>query len=76
MRQSADATPFRLGGIELVDLAGGRPVYQVPLALWTASGLAMTQNPVWIEPRGAGLRGYFMPEDEASTLYIYDAESK
>jgi hypothetical protein len=32
----------------------------------------MTHNPVWMEPHGAGLRGYFMPEDDKSTIYIYD----
>ena len=36
----------------------------------------MTQNPVWIEPTTSGLRAYFIPEDEKSTMYIYDAEIK
>ena len=44
------------------------------MELWTDSGLPMTQNPSWVEPTGAGLRAYFMPEDEKSTLYIYEAE--
>ena len=48
--------------------------HQVPIQLWTASGLPMTQNPVWIEPTATGLRGYFMPEDGKSTLYVYDAD--
>ena len=72
MRQAPDAAPFRLGGIDLVSLEDGRPLHQVPVALWTRSGLDMTHNPVWIEPRDAGLRAYFMPEDDRSTLYIYD----
>ncbi len=72
MRQGPDAVLFRLGGIELVSLEDGRPLHQVPVTLWTASGLDMTHNPVWIEPRDAGLRAYFMPEDDRSTLYIYD----
>jgi hypothetical protein len=29
---------------------------------------------VWIEPTAGGLRAYFMPEDEKSTLYVYGAE--
>jgi hypothetical protein len=72
MRQTRDAPAFRLGGIDLVSLADGRPLHQVPVLLWTAGGLDMTHNPVWIEPAGAGLRAYFMPEDDRSTLYIYD----
>jgi hypothetical protein len=64
--------PVRLGGLELVSLADGRPLHQVPLPLWTASGVSMAQNPVWLEPHGDGLRAYFMPEDNQSTIYVYD----
>lgn len=60
-----------LGGLELVDLAAGRPIYQLPLERWTESGLPMTQNPFWIEPAERGLRAYFLPEDEKSTLYVF-----
>ena len=76
MRRAADAPAFRLGGMDLVDLRDGRPLHQTPVLLWTAAGLDMTHNPVWIEPSGAGLRAYFMPEDDTSTLYIYDVEMK
>ena len=74
MRQRSDSAPFRLGGIELVNLADGRPLHQVPVLLWTAGGIDMTHNPVWLEPSATGLRGYFMPEDDRSTLYVYDVE--
>ena len=76
LRQRAEAPPFRLGGMDLVDLNDGRPLHQVPVLLWTAGGLDMTHNPVWIEPTGSGLRGYFMPEDNTSTIYVYDVEVK
>jgi hypothetical protein len=72
MRQNRDAAPFRLGGLDLVSLADARPLHQVPVLLWTAAGLDMTHNPSWIEPADAGLRAYFMPEDDRSTLYVYD----
>jgi uncharacterized protein DUF6454 len=76
IRETPDAAPFRLGGLDLVDLDDGRPLHQVPVLLWTAGGLDMTHNPVWLEPSAAGLRGYFMPEDDRSTLYIYDVETR
>jgi hypothetical protein len=76
LRQTPTAPPFRLGGLDLVSLADGRPIHQVPIPLWTPSGLDMTHNPVWIEPSAAGLRAYFMPEDDTSTIYIYDADVK
>lgn len=74
IRQSPGAAPFRLGGIDVVNLADGRVEYQVPVNLWTPSGLVMTQNPAWLEPHGAGLRAYFIPEDDTATIYIYDVK--
>jgi len=74
IRQTPQSPPFRLGGIEVVDLASGQPLFQVPVPLWTAGGLAMTQNPMWLDATDAGLRAYFMPEDDASTIYVYEAQ--
>jgi Family of unknown function (DUF6454) len=76
MRITPEAPLFRLGGLDLVSLADGRPLFQTPVLLWTASGFDMTHNPVWLETSDAGLRGYFMPEDDKSVLYIYDADVK
>ena len=76
IRQRPDTPPFRLGGIDLVDLRDGRPLHQVPVLLWTAGGLDMTHNPVWIEPSATGLRAYFMPEDDKSTLYVFDVDAR
>jgi hypothetical protein len=69
-----DGPRFPLGGFEIVDLAANRPIFQIPIELWTDSGLPMTYNPFWIERTPTGLRAYFMPEDEKSTLYIYEAD--
>jgi hypothetical protein len=76
MRMTPEGTPFRLGGLDLVNLADGRPIFQTPVLLWTAGGMDMTHNPVWMEPSDTGIRGYFMPEDDKSTLYIYETEVK
>ena len=74
-RIKPDAPRFSLGGFEIVDLAGNRAVFQMPIELWTDDGsLPMTQNPFWLEPTANGLRAYFMPEDEKSTIYVYEAE--
>ena len=63
---------FAFGGLELVNLNTGLPIYQLPVTQWTESGLVMTQNPFFAETRGEGLRFYFMPEDDNSTIYVYD----
>ncbi len=72
LRVSPDAEPFRLGGIDLISLRDHRPLHQVPLPLWV-HGLDLTHNPAWLEATDTGLRGYFIPEDDVSTLYVYEA---
>jgi hypothetical protein len=74
LRITPEASPFRLGGVDLIDLQDHRPLHQVPLLLWTG-GLDMTHNPVWLEATTDGLRGYFIPEDDASTIYVYEAST-
>ena len=65
---------IRLGGLELLSLADGRPLHQVPVPLWAPSGRPMTQNPAWFEPTTTGLRAYFMPDDDESIVYVYDVD--
>ena len=75
-RQSASGPEFSLGGLELVELATGRPRHQIPVQLWTDSGVVMTQNPFAVEPSEAGLRFYFVPEDDKSRLFVYDVAAR
>ena len=70
--KAGDGPEFALGGIELVDLKTGRPLHQVPVAVWSDKGLVMTQNPFFAESREGGLRFYFVPEDDQSRLFVYD----
>ena len=72
-RVSAQGAPFELGGWEIVDLADHRPVWQAPIPLWTSAGRVMTQNPFFAEATLTGVRAWFMPDDNRSTIYVYDA---
>ena len=76
LRQQPDAPVFRLGGMDLVSLSDGRPLHQVPVLLWTSTGFDMTHNPVWIQATRTGLRAFFMPEDDTSTIYVYDLDTR
>jgi hypothetical protein len=67
--------PFALGGIEIVDLAKSQAVHQLPVQLWSpATGAVMTQNPSFFELTAEGkIRAYFMPDDNESTIFVYEA---
>jgi hypothetical protein len=75
-RAAPTAPEFALGGLELVDLASGLPRHQVPVLTWTDTGVVMTQNPFAVEPSEAGLRFYFVPEDDKSRLFVYDVPAR
>src|SRR5689334_5456576 len=66
--------PMVLGGLEIVDLEKGCAVHQVPIQLWSpATGAVMTQNPSFFELMPDDrIRAYFMPDDNESTLYVYE----
>jgi len=66
---------FALGGIEIVDLGRNQSVHQLPVQLWSpATGAVMTQNPSFFElAEGNKVRAYFMPDDNDSTIYVYEA---
>ena len=71
-RSPAQGAAFVLGGWEIVSLADHRPVWQAPVQLWTPAGRPMTQNPFFAEPTPGGLRAWFMPDDNRSTIFVYD----
>ena len=70
--ETAEGEPVSLGGMDLVDLKTGRPVWQVPIALRSPTGRPMTENPFFVEATTRGLRAWFMPDDDGSTLYAFE----
>jgi hypothetical protein len=64
-----------LGGLEVVDLQKKCAVHQAPVQLWSpATGAVMTQNPSFFELMPDNrIRAYFMPDDNASTIFVYEA---
>jgi hypothetical protein len=73
--RAAGEPPLPLGGIDLVDLVTAAPLHQLPVGLTTPAGASMTRNPSFFEAvDGGGLRAYFLPDDDAATLYVYRIE--
>ncbi|MBN2031190.1 hypothetical protein JW824_13230 [bacterium] len=62
-----------LGGLDLVNLDLLVAVHQVPFVVWIKPDLVMNNNPFFFELVDEHLRFYFVPEDDESNLYIYDA---
>ena len=67
---------FQLGGLEVIDLRSGLPLWQAPVPMRSPAGRPMTQNPVFVEATDTGLRAYFVPDDDRSALYVYDVRTR
>jgi hypothetical protein len=65
---------FNLGGIALVDVETMTPLDEVPIALQSALGVPLTQNPIDASVQDGKLRLYLLPDQHDSTLYIIEAE--
>ena len=67
-------TKISFGGLDLFDLKEKKSHYRIPVPLWVDErpDLVMTNNPFFFELRGERLRFYFVPEDDQSSLYIFD----
>lgn len=65
---------YNLGGIALVDVATMTPLAEVPIALESAKGVRLTQNPMDVSAENGRLRFYWMPDQHDSTMYIYEAQ--
>ena len=64
---------FTLGGLEVIALESGEALLQLPVPLYARDGSVMTRNPFYYELDGASVRFYFVPEDERSVLYEWEA---
>ncbi|MFQ5973949.1 MAG: DUF6454 family protein [Alphaproteobacteria bacterium] len=70
------ADPVRWGGLDLVHVDTSTAVHQVTVPMRTPEqGRHMTHNPVFIESKEDGLRFYFAPDDDETTVYIYDVHN-
>lgn len=65
------------GGLDLVDLGASEAVHQVPVPMKSPkTGKVLTNNPVFAEVTEDHLRFYFAPDDNGTTLFVYDAFAK
>ncbi|PGH10568.1 hypothetical protein AJ79_05390 [Helicocarpus griseus UAMH5409] len=62
------------GGLALVDLESLVPLAEVPVDVRSGFGSVITQNPVDVDVVGGRLRGYFVPDLEIGTVWVYEAE--
>lgn len=65
--------PMALGGIDLISIDTMRAEHMLPIPLWAERALVMTNNPFFVQSTKTGIRLHFAPQDNETTIYIFEA---
>ena len=65
---------FQLGGIALLDAQTLSPVWEVPITMLSPAGNVVTRNPIDVDVVDGKLRVYLAPDDNATTVFTYEAQ--
>jgi hypothetical protein len=65
---------FQLGGIALLDTKTLSPVWEVPMTALSPAGNVVTRNPIDVDVVDGKLRVYLAPDDDATTVFTYEAD--
>jgi hypothetical protein len=72
--QPGSSSAFQLGGLALLDLSTQRLVDAVPLTTLSPAGNVLTRNPFWVEAGGGKVRLSVVPDDDTSSVLVYDSD--
>ncbi len=72
--EAGNPSGFQLGGLSLLDLPSEELVNGVPLTQLSPRNDVLTRNPFWIEANNGRLRLYTVPDDDMSSLLVYDSD--
>jgi len=61
-----------IGGIQLMDIHTYQSTYTLPIHLISKTGRIMTSNPFYTDVVDGKVCLYFVPDDDQSTLYMYE----
>lgn len=75
-QQDSPTAKYELGGLTLLDMKSMEIEHELPISLFSSQGHTVTRNPVHIENTDYGLRLYAVPDDDQSSLSIYEANFK
>lgn len=67
--------PFQLGGLALLDVKTLNTLHEVPITELSPQGRVITNNPVFLESTGQELRLYAVPDDDHSSMLVYETNN-
>jgi hypothetical protein len=69
----SSTSKYELGGLALLDSKSMDVVHEQPITLFSSKGHVITRNPVYLENSDQGIRLYSVPDDDQSSMYVYES---
>jgi hypothetical protein len=71
-QQGVSTSKYELGGLALLDIKTMDMVHELPITLFSQNGHVATRNPVFLENTKQGLLMYTVPDDDQSSMLVYE----
>ncbi|MGE6488639.1 DUF6454 family protein [Paenisporosarcina sp. NPDC076898] len=71
-QQGSSTAKYELGGLALLDMKTMDTIHELPITLYSPHGHVVTRNPVFLENTKQGLKMYAVPDDDQSSLLVYE----
>lgn len=75
-QQGLSSIKYELGGLALLDKKTMGIVHELPISLMSPQEHVVTRNPVFLETTTEGIKMYAVPDDDVSSLLVYETETK
>jgi hypothetical protein len=75
-QQGNSTSKYELGGLALLDMKSMDMVHELPITLFSPQGHNVTRNPVYLENSDHGMKLYGIPDDDTSSMLVYETKMK
>lgn len=67
---------YELGGLALLDMKSMDIVHELPITMTSPQGHVVTRNPVYLENTDQGIKLYAVPDDDHSSMLVYEGKTE
>jgi hypothetical protein len=71
-QQGSNVAKYELGGLALLDMKSMDTKHELPISLFSPQGHTITRNPVYLENTDHGIKLYAVPDDDHSSMLVYE----
>ncbi|MDR0136584.1 DUF6454 family protein [Metabacillus idriensis] len=75
-QQDSSAAKYELGGLALLNMKTMGTKHELPIIQFSPQGHNITRNPVYLENTDHGMKLYAVPDDDNSSMLVYETKTK